>query len=64
MIINAGNIIEMKKMHPCGSSRWEVLRAGADFRLKCCGCGRMVDMTRRELEKNARAITMKSSLQN
>ena len=56
MIINAGDVLEMKKKHPCGSSRWEVLRAGADVRLSCCGCGRMVDMTRHETEKNIRNV--------
>ena len=34
-----GDVIRMKKPHPCGSSEWEVLRVGADFRLKCQGCG-------------------------
>lgn len=33
-----GDVIRMKKPHPCGSSEWEILRVGADFRLKCRGC--------------------------
>ena len=34
-----GDVIRMKKPHPCGSSEWEIRRVGADFRLKCKGCG-------------------------
>ena len=34
-----GDIIKLKKPHPCGSQEWEILRVGADFRLKCMGCG-------------------------
>lgn len=37
-----GDIIRMKKPHPCGNSEWEILRVGADFRLKCQGCGHQV----------------------
>ena len=42
MDIQVGDILTMKKEHPCGSKQWEVLRTGADFRLRCCGCGREV----------------------
>ena len=34
-----GDIVKLKKKHPCGSFEWEILRVGADFRLKCQGCG-------------------------
>ena len=37
-----GDIIRMKKPHPCGSHEWEILRVGADFRLKCEGCGQLM----------------------
>ena len=37
-----GDIVRMKKAHPCGSSEWEILRTGMDFRLKCLGCGHLV----------------------
>ena len=40
MDIVPGDILEMKKEHPCGSRRWTVLRVGMDFRLRCEGCGR------------------------
>ena len=51
-----GDIITMKKQHPCGSHEWEVLRVGADFRLKCTGCGHQVMMPRRTVEKFVREI--------
>ena len=53
---HVGDIIRMKKPHPCGSSEWEVLRTGADFRLKCLGCGHEVMLPRRNAEKNIRAV--------
>ena len=40
--LQVGNIIELKKKHPCGSYEWEILRTGADFKLKCRGCGHMI----------------------
>ena len=42
MDIQPGDVLEMKKEHPCGSRRWAVLRVGMDFRLRCEGCGREV----------------------
>ncbi len=56
MDIRLGDILELKKEHPCGSRRWEVLRVGADFRLKCTGCGHQVMMARTLVEKNTRGI--------
>ena len=46
----------MKKEHPCGSKQWEVLRTGADFRLRCCGCGHEVMGPRSKFEKNIRQV--------
>ena len=56
MDIQPGDVIRMKKPHPCGSVTWEVLRIGQDFRLKCCGCGRQVMMKRTAAEKGVREI--------
>lgn len=55
--LNVGNVIKLKKKHPCGSFEWEILRTGADFRLKCRGCGHQVMMTRTLVEKNLKAVT-------
>ena len=54
-----GDIVKLKKPHPCGSSEWEILRVGADFRLKCMGCGHMVMGPRKLVEKNDRGLTKK-----
>ena len=56
MDIQINDCLIMKKKHPCGSDKWEVLRVGADFRLKCCGCGHMVMLPRTKVEKNVKKI--------
>ena len=56
MEINVGDNVKLKKQHPCGSLEWEVLRSGADFRLKCTGCGHQVMVPRTKLEKSVREI--------
>ena len=55
-----GSIVIMKKQHPCGSSEWEILRVGADFRLKCTGCGHQIMIARKLVEKNTRNLQKKS----
>ena len=54
-----GDIIKMKKKHPCGSFEWEILRVGADFRLKCIGCGHQIMVERKLVEKNTKEIKKK-----
>lgn len=61
MDINVGDIIKLKKQHPCGSKEWEVLRVGMDFRLKCMGCGHQIMIPRKQVEKNIRGICPKES---
>ena len=56
MELTVGDILYMKKAHPCGGKRWQVLRSGADFRLRCLGCGRIVEGPRLKFEKNIRQI--------
>lgn len=51
MNYEVGDIVKLKKQHPCGSSEWEILRVGADFRLKCMGCGHQIMIARRLVEK-------------
>jgi hypothetical protein len=50
------DIVKLKKQHPCGTNRWEILRVGMDFRLRCLGCGRIVMMPRRKFEKAVREV--------
>jgi hypothetical protein len=56
MDIHVGDRLMMKKPHPCGSREWEVLRIGADFRLRCCGCGREVMGARSKFERGVKQI--------
>lgn len=56
MDIKVGDILQLKKPHPCGSKEWEVLRIGADFRLKCVGCGHQIMIPRRQVEKNVKSV--------
>ena len=55
-----GDIVKMKKKHPCGSFEWEVLRIGADFRLKCTGCEHQIMVPRTMVEKNIRDLKRKA----
>jgi len=54
--ISVGETLILKKGHPCGVNLWEVVRVGADFKLKCTGCGRLVMISRSELEKKVKKI--------
>ena len=56
MDIDPGDILKLKKKHPCGSFEWEVQRTGADFRLKCTGCGHQIMIARKQAEKNVKKI--------
>jgi len=56
MDLNVGEIVKLKKQHPCGSSEWEILRVGMDFRLKCLGCGHQVMIPRKQVEKNIKQV--------
>lgn len=52
----AGDLLRMKKAHPCGNFEFSVLRVGSDVRIKCTGCGRDVTLERVKLEKSIRAV--------
>ena len=54
--IRSGDVLELKKPHPCGKSSFEVLRVGSDVRIVCLGCGRDVTIPRIKLEKSVRKI--------
>lgn len=62
MNVAVGNILVMKKAHPCGEKRWRVLRTGADFRLKCLGCGHEIMVERYKAEKNIRQILTEENI--
>lgn len=56
--IEVGDILLMKKPHPCGNDTFEVLRIGSDIRIKCTGCGRDLTIPRVKLEKNIKRINL------
>ena len=56
MDVQLGDTLVMKKTHPCGEKKWLVLRTGADFRLRCVGCGHEIMVPRFKIEKNIRQI--------
>lgn len=56
MDVQVGDILEMKKPHPCGSRRFLVLRSGLDFKIRCTGCGHEVMVPRVKAEKNIKKI--------
>jgi hypothetical protein len=51
-----GDVVQMKKGHPCGANEWEIIRLGMDIRMKCVGCGRSVLLPRRDFERNMRKV--------
>ena len=51
-----GDIVELRKEHPCGSKQWEITRTGADFRIKCLGCQRQLMIPRTKFEKSVKRI--------
>ena len=56
MDVRVGDRLQMKKAHPCGSHLFSVLRIGADFKIRCTGCGREVMLPRAKIEKNIKKI--------
>ena len=54
--IIVGDILTLKKKHPCGSTKWQTLRIGADFKLKCLICGHEIMSPRNKVEKNVKQI--------
>lgn len=55
-----GDIVEMKKQHPCGSQNFEIIRVGADIKIKCVGCGRIIMIPRSKFKKDAKKIVYQS----
>ena len=53
---NVGSLLILKKGHPCGENLWEVAKLGADIRLKCTKCGRLIIIPRIELNKKIKKI--------
>jgi len=54
------DIVEMKKPHPCGENRWEIIRMGMDIKIQCTKCGRLIMLTRREFDKKMKKVLEKA----
>ena len=56
MEIKVGDVLTLKKKHPCGSYTWRTLRIGADLKLKCTGCGHEIMSPRSKIEKSIKSV--------
>lgn len=56
MDIQLNDLVKMRKTHPCGSDTWTVIRVGADIKIRCTGCGRIVMLDRADFEKRLKKI--------
>ena len=56
-----GDVVQMKKQHPCGSKEFEVIRLGADIKIKCCGCERIIMLPRSKFQKDAKKIVKQNN---
>ncbi|NLM73213.1 MAG: DUF951 domain-containing protein [Clostridiaceae bacterium] len=59
-----GDIVELKKPHPCGSKQWKVLRVGADFRIECLGCKHSLMIPRVKFEKSVKKVISSQEPEN
>ena len=59
MDLRLHDLVELKKPHPCGSIRWEILRVGMDIKLRCQGCGHELMRPRSKAEKSIRKVLAK-----
>ncbi|MDE6274740.1 MAG: DUF951 domain-containing protein [Clostridiales bacterium] len=56
LIYEIGTVVETKKPHPCGGTLWTVVRTGADYKIKCNTCGRLVMLSPDELKKRIKRV--------
>ncbi len=62
MDIRVGEILEMKKQHPCGCNLFEVTRVGMDFKIKCQKCGHLIMAPRLKVERNIKKVIREDGL--
>ncbi len=60
IVVNVGDVVRMKKPHPCGGTDWRVTRIGADIGVKCLTCGRRVMLEWRDFEKRVKTIVQRA----
>ncbi|WP_019132114.1 DUF951 domain-containing protein [Peptoniphilus obesi] len=56
LVYDLGDIVTLKKGHPCGENQWKIIRKGADMKLECLGCNRQIWLSRIDFEKRVRKI--------
>lgn len=61
--VQVGDLVRLRKPHPCGSYEWRVVRIGADIGLKCQACGRRILLDRRAFKKRVKTVIPRSSTQ-
>jgi len=61
---NVGDVVQLKKAHPCGENKWEVMRIGVDFKIKCLGCERQVWLPRRDFERRVKKVISRGIEEN
>jgi hypothetical protein len=59
--IKLGDVVRLKKVHPCGSYDWQVVRLGADIGIKCLKCGRRVLVARSVFERRLKGFISRGS---
>ncbi|QOX64660.1 DUF951 domain-containing protein [Anoxybacterium hadale] len=57
--LNVGDVVELKKPHPCGGNHFTIMRSGMDFRIKCNQCGTQIWIGRPDLEKSVKKVMVK-----
>jgi len=57
-----GDVVRLKKAHPCGGWDWEILRVGMDFRLRCLSCGHQIMLPRKEAEKRIKSLVQAAKI--
>ena len=55
-VIRVGDIVELKKQHPCGNKTFKVMRTGSDIKIVCCECGRALTLERIKVEKMIKKV--------
>ncbi|GFP78256.1 MULTISPECIES: DUF951 domain-containing protein [Clostridium] len=61
-VFNLGDVVEMRKQHPCGSYEWEIIRLGADIKIKCLGCERIVMLSRQKFQKGIKKVVKSNEI--
>ncbi len=61
--IRLGDVVRMRKPHPCGNSEWEVVRLGADIGIRCCKCTRRVLLPRSQFARQVKTLVKRGETQ-